>query len=74
MVDDAVLTLGIWVENRLNETDGKGNPIYSLEELLADELTFDNEASIQQLEGVAGFLRRRKGKTTSELQVDGQSE
>ncbi len=66
MADDAILSFGIWIENKLDETDGEGNRIYSLEELLADELVFDNEAAITRLEAMPGFVRRRKAKTASQ--------
>lgn len=68
MVDDAVMTFGIWYENRSNETDEKGRPIYTPEELLADEVIVDNEAALAQLEGIPGFLRRRKSSVG--VQVD----
>lgn len=71
MVDEAVVTFGIWCQNRLDETDGKGNLVYTLDELLADELEIDNESAFQQLESI-GFARRRKSRVG--LQVDGQSE
>lgn len=41
--DSAVMTFGIWVENRLSERDPDGKPIWTLQQLLGTEADYETK-------------------------------
>lgn len=48
--DTAVMTFGVWVENRINEVDEYGNHPYSLEQLLGPNENVNNDQQFAALQ------------------------
>lgn len=54
-MDLCALQVGRWIENKLNERDDKGKPIYTLARLL-DE---DEKAAATEFRSLAGMVTRK---------------
>jgi hypothetical protein len=54
--DTAVMTWGIFVENRLSERNEDGNPVWTLEQLLGKPEDIDNAANFAALIGFMGGM------------------
>ena len=50
--DLAALTLGRWVDNKLAETDKKGNPVNRLQDLLGESKKADDASQFRSLAGM----------------------
>lgn len=50
--DTAIMTWGIWVENRINEIDENGNHPWSLEQILDMGENIDNERQFAAFEAL----------------------
>lgn len=59
--DSAVMTFGVWAENRLSERDKEGRPIWTLDTLLSDveiQPRGDNRAALEFFQAMLGKVAR----------------
>lgn len=54
--DTAVMTWGVFCENRLQERNEDGNPVWSLDQLLGEPKDIDNAANFAALVGFMGGM------------------